>query len=151
MIYKKDSYVAGNMCDSKLELAAVDLETGRIRKADSVGFTKDMAHENESSGLEFTRFPKEDAAKIETITVRSTSLDYCYHTNNIEYVRFILDTYDSEFYKKYEPAGMEIHYLGQSFEGEKLDIEKLSLEDGDLFRIRRDGEEITACKFSWQL
>ena len=68
----------------------------------------------------------------------------------IEYVRFVLDTYDSDFYKKHEPGGLEIHYLGQSFEGEKLDIEKLSLEDGDLFRIRRDGEEITACKFSWQ-
>jgi len=50
-------------------------------------------HDTESSELEFTRFPKTDAVKIDTITVRSTSLDYCYHTNNIEYVRFVLDTY----------------------------------------------------------
>ena len=135
---------------ARMELAAIDLETGRIRKADSIGFTIDMAHDTEAFGLEFSRFPKTDAMQIDTITVRSTSLDYCYHTNNIEYVRFVLDTYDSEFYKMHEPSGLEIHYLGQSFEGEKLDIEKLSLEDGDLFRIRRDGEEITACKFSWQ-
>jgi len=44
--------------------------------------------------------------------------------------------------------GLEIHYLSQSFEGEKLDIEQLK-EDGDLFRIRRDGSEITSCRLSW--
>ena len=45
--------------------------------------------------------------------------------------------------------GLEIHYLSQSFEGEKLDIEQLKEEDGDLFRIRRDGSEITSCRLSW--
>ena len=87
---------------------------------------------------------------VHTITVRSTSLDYCYHTNNIEYVRFVLNTYDAEFLKTHEPTGLEIHYLGQSFEGERLDIEKLCREDGDLFRVRRDGSEITACKIAWR-
>ena len=37
-----------------------------------------------------------------------------------------------------------------SFSGEKLDIEKMETEDGDLFRIVRDGSEITSCKLSWK-
>lgn len=134
---------------ARTELAAIDLEGGRIRKADTVGFTEDMAHPIETEGLEFSRFPKTEAETIETHTVRSTSLDYCYHTNNIEYVRFMLDTYDSEFFKTHDPVGLEIHYMNQSFEKEVLDIEKLPTDDGDLFRIKRDGSDITACKLSW--
>ena len=133
MIREKRSYVAGDMCDSKLklsilaadgndgvvlikartELAAVDLENGKIRKADTVGFTEDMAHDIVTEGLEFSRFSKTEGVSVDTVTVRSTSLDYCYHTNNIEYVRFMLNTYDSEFFKAHDPEGLEIHYLSQ--------------------------------------
>ncbi|MBO7564987.1 MAG: hypothetical protein J6T40_09130 [Clostridiales bacterium] len=48
-----------------------------------------------------------------------------------------------------DPVNLEIHYGGQSFAGEKLDIEKMATEDGDLFRIVRDGNEITSCKIAW--
>ncbi len=86
---------------------------------------------------------------METVTVRSTSLDYCYHTNNIEYVRFMLNTYPVEHFKTHEPAQLEIHYASQSFEGEKLDIMKASDESGDQFQILRDGQEITSCNIRW--
>jgi acyl-CoA thioesterase FadM len=148
-----DTIVEGNdgvvLIKARTELAAVDLENGKIRKADTVGFTEDMAHDIVTEGLEFSRFSKTEGVSVDTVTVRSTSLDYCYHTNNIEYVRFMLNTYDSEFFKAHDPEGLEIHYLSQSFEGEKLDIEQLKEEDGDLFRIRRDGSEITSCRLSW--
>lgn len=134
---------------ARTELAAVDLESGRIRKAETVGFVPEMAHLIETDGLEFTRFPKSGTELTETITVRSTSLDYCYHTNNIEYVRFVLNTYGIEYFKEHDPLRLEIHYSSQSFEGERLDIEKMAMDDGDLFKICRDGNEITACKLEW--
>ena len=134
---------------ARTELASVDLESGRIRKAETVGFSPDMAHPVETEGLEFSRFPKTGTDFVESVEVRSTSLDYCYHTNNIEYVRFMLNTYDIEHFKTHEPARLEIHYADQSFEGEKLDIEKMPYEDGDLFKIMRDGTVITSCQISW--
>ena len=134
---------------ARTELASIDLENGRIRKAETVGFSTDMAHLIETDGLEFSRFPKTGTELVEQVTVRSTSLDYCYHTNNIEYVRFMLNTYGIEHFKENDPVRLEIHYGSQSFEGEKLNIEKMASEDGDLFRIVRDGTEITACKMSW--
>ena len=135
---------------ARTELASVDLESGRIRKAETVGFSADMVHQIETEGLEFTRFSKSDTKIVDQVTVRSTSLDYCYHTNNIEYVRFMLNTYDIEHFKANEPERLEIHYGSQSFEGETLDIEKMPSEDGDLFRIVRDGTEITACRMFWK-
>ena len=134
---------------SRLELAAIDLETGKIRKAETVGFTEDIENPVETEGLEFSRFPKETGELTESVIVRSTSLDYCYHTNNIEYVRFVLNTYGIEQFKQHEPKQVEIHYGNQSFEGEKLDINKLYTEDGDLFSITRDGSLITSCRINW--
>ena len=134
---------------SRLELAAIDLETGKIRKAETVGFTEDMENPVETEGLEFSRFPKETGELTESVIVRSTSLDYCYHTNNIEYVRFVLNTYGIEQFKQHEPKQVEIHYGNQSFEGEKLEINKLSTDYGDLFRITRDGTLITSCRINW--
>ncbi len=134
---------------ARTELAAVDLETLKIRKAETVGFTEDMEEQIETEGLEFARFQKDEGNHIETITVRSTSLDYCYHTNNIEYVRFMLNTYDVEHFKAHEPKQLEIHYLGQSFEKEHLDIYKLSDTSSDLFHIKRDGTGVTDCRVSW--
>ena len=59
------------------------------------------------------------------------------------------NTYDIEHFKTHDPVKLEIHYGGQSFAGEKLDIEKMATEDGDLFRIVRDGNEITSCRIAW--
>jgi len=39
---------------ARTELAAIDLEGGRIRKAETVGFTPDMAHPSEEEGPEIT-------------------------------------------------------------------------------------------------
>ena len=61
----------------------------------------------------------------------------------------MLNTYDIEYFKTHDPVKLEIHYGGQSFAGEKLDIEKMATEDGDLFRIVRDGNEITSCRIAW--
>lgn len=135
---------------ARTELAAIDLKSGRIRKAETVGFSSEMEHPIKTECLEFSRFQVKSANIADTITVNSTSLDYCYHTNNIEYVRFVLNTYDSDYFKKHEPDQLEIHYISQSFENDKLNIEKTFSEEGDLFSIVKDGKQVTACKIVWK-
>lgn len=132
--------------EARTELCAIDLETGRIRKAETVGFKAEMAHGEPLEGLGFTRFPKDEPSFVESVTVRSTSLDYCWHTNNIEYVKFILNDFDAEFFKTHEFAELEIHYSNQSFESEQLDISKISTPDCSFYFIRRNGEEIAKCR-----
>ena len=105
-----------------------------------------MENPVQTEGLDFSRFSKTCGSLTESVTVSSTSLDYCYHTNNIEYVRFMLNTYPVEHFKTHEPAQLEIHYASQSFEGEVLSIMKESDDSGDQFHILRDSQEITSCK-----
>jgi len=144
-----ESDEGGLLVKARTELAAIDLESSRIRKAETVDFKENMVHPVHTEGLEFSRFPKTDMEYLETINVRSTSLDYCYHTNNIECVRFVLNTYSSEFFRSHEPVRLEIHYADQSFEGEKLDIDKYISFDDDMFSITRNGKTVTSCRLAW--
>lgn len=135
---------------ARTEVCAIDLDSGTLKKTASVGFTDDMEHEPLADGLELSRFPKKGHELAETVTVRSTSLDYCYHTNNVEYVRFVLNTYDVEHFKEHELKQLEVHYSDQSYEKQQLDIEKLTENGKDYFSIRRDGKETTSCMLIWE-
>ena len=135
---------------AKTEFAVIDLESGKLRKVETVGCSQSMVHLLEDTGLRFTRFLRTEGTDIDSVTIRSTDIDYCFHTNNVQYIRFVLDTYDTEWHKQHSPADIEIHYTGQSFEGENLVIEKLTSDSGDLFRIKRDSKELTSCLIYWQ-
>ena len=135
---------------ARTELVAIDLESGRIRKIETVGFTSEMEYPEPTEGIELTRFPKEGGEQISKVTVQSTSLDYCNHTNNVEYLRFMLNTYNAEHFRTHEPDLIEIHYASQSFEGEELEIYRMETENGDLFNILRNGTGITSCKAIWR-
>lgn len=134
---------------SRVEICALDLETGHIRKPVTLGFTEDMEKPEPMPGLDFSRFSKEGTSPVSSVTVRSTNLDYCSHTNNVEYVRFILDTFTSKELQSREIAGLELHYLGQSYEGETLDIGRITGEGSDTYFISRGDEAAVACRIGW--
>lgn len=138
------------LAKARTELVAIDMETGRIRKAETVGFETDMMYPCPTNGLELSRFPKDVGELISEVIVKPTSIDYCNHTNNVEYLRFILNTYPMEYFKTHEPDVIEIHYVNQSFEGDKLDIYQMNTENGDLFNVLRDGINIVSCKATWR-
>ena len=43
-----------------------------------------------------------------------------------------------------------MHYLGQSYEGEVLDIEKLGGEGPEQFFITREGKNVASCSIEWE-
>ena len=86
---------------------------------------------------------------LESVTVRSTNLDYCFHTNNIEYVRFILNTYPAKELLEQEISGLEIHYGNQTHEGDVVDIGKIPMEEGDLFTLTSGGKTAAECMVYW--
>ena len=140
----------GRLFASRVELCALDLETGRIRRPDTLGFRPEMEDPQPLEGLDFFRFSKVQPVKLESVTVRTMNLDYCCHTNNVEYVRFILNTYPAQHFKEHSISSIEMHYLGQSFEGDTLDIEKLPSEGAEQYFITRSGKNIASCSIVWE-
>ena len=134
---------------SRLELCALDLKEGKIRKTDTVGVRQDMVGGEPLPDISFVRFPRTEAEMLESVTVRSTNLDYCFHTNNIEYVRFILNTYPAKELLEREISGLEIHYGNQTHEGDVVSIGKIPMEEGDLFTLTSGGKTAAECMIYW--
>ena len=135
---------------ARLEMCALDLETGRIRKAATVGVSDDMPCEEALPELSFTRFPRSSLTQLETVKVRSTNLDYCSHTNNIEYMRFILNTYTAKDFLELEIARIEIHYGNQTFEEDEIVIFKYSDMQADYFSLVSNGKTSVDCFLLWK-
>ena len=138
------------MIHSRLELCALDLEKGKIRKTDTVGVTSQMAKMPPLPDISFARFPRTEPESLESVTVRSTNLDYCFHTNNIEYVRFILNTYPAKKFQEQEVTALEIHYGNQTHEGDLIDIGKTTLDDADYFSLTSNGKTAAECMLYWK-
>lgn len=135
---------------SRLELCALDLNSGNIRKASTVGITPDTQCFQTEEGPEFSRFPKKESEIIDKVRVLSTNIDYCSHTNNIEYVRFILNTYSVKDLAENEIDKIEIHYGMQTFENDILSIGKYSEDDHDFFSVNSERGTAVECKIDFK-
>ena len=135
---------------ARLELCALDLQTGRIRKASTVGVLNDLPCEEGFPELTFTRFPKCNSDLQETVKVRSTNLDYCSHTNNVEYLRFILNTYTAKTFAEREISGIEIHYGNQTFEDDEIAVFKYSDLQAEYFSLVSNDKTAVDCMLVWK-
>lgn len=138
------------LAHARLELCALDLKTGRIRKAATVGVSDAIPCEEPLPELSFTHFSKGAPTRLETVRVRSTNLDYCSHTNNIEYLRFILNTYRAEQFQEREIIQAEIHYGNQTFEGNEIEIFRNSEGQTDYFSLLSRDSSAVECRIVWQ-
>lgn len=135
---------------SRLELCALDLQTGSIRKAATVGVDPGTPCEPALPDLKYSRFPKRDAKLLDTVKVQTTNLDYCSHTNNIEYFRFILNTYPASELASREVEQIEIHYGRQTHEGDILSVTKSQDGATDYFSICTDDGVAVECNINWK-
>ncbi|MBD5099841.1 MAG: acyl-ACP thioesterase [Clostridiales bacterium] len=131
---------------SKVELCALDLETGRIRKTATVGVDESIVKENSQIQIDFTKFEALEMDKVESVVVRSTNIDFCHHCNNVEYLRFLLNTYSVAELENNPIKEFEICYANQSFEGDTLDIFKMQNQDKDILIIQKEDKVIIKCE-----
>lgn len=124
------------------ELCAVDLAEKRIRRVDSV-CPDEIVPEEPAGSFERIRYPKEGFAPGGSLTVRYTNIDYLHHVNNIEYLRFILDTYTVRHLEERELREIALEYRGQSYEGDVLTLGSLQAPEGQFYEIRRGAELVT--------
>lgn len=133
----------GELCVySRTELCALDTSTGRIRKVSTVGVTDQMKAEAPLIDMAFNKIDAENLPAVGKVKVGFTSLDYIVHTNNKEYVRFIMDAYSYNEMKNCRVREMEIIYVNQSYETDELTVHRGSEGEKDIFAIEKDGKII---------
>lgn len=127
---------------SRVELCALDLQSGRIRKVSTVGVDDGMMAETPMADISFTRFDAEDLPETDQVKVRYANIDFAGHTNNKEYIRFMLNTYSVREMETRPVREMEVVYINQSYENDILTVRKGSFQDKDIISVQKEDKII---------
>ena len=127
---------------SRTELCALDKETNRIRRANSVGVNENVVAEIPETDIVFDNFKCIPSEMIDNIVVHSSDIDFNHHTNNIAYVRYISNQYSIKERIKMPVNAIEIQYVNQTFEGDNLEIYRCS---ENTFSIQSNGKTVVNC------
>jgi medium-chain acyl-[acyl-carrier-protein] hydrolase len=97
----------------------------------------------------------EDGFSSPRFNVRISDLDVNMHTNNVQYLKWAIDTYGIDFVMKYAPRSAEINYLAESIFDEGILIRTSSDKDNETFynhSIYRvdDNKELCRIKIEWK-
>ena len=141
VLQKADGSIA---LKSRLELCAIDLETGKIRKSESVGVGEKTPAEEPVFEIAYTKEKPVRGDLIDEITVRSADIDYCHHTNNVAYVRYFMNQIDVDDLIEHPVKAIEVQYAAQTHEGDKLCIYRCSSEN-EAYLIEKDGSKVVSC------
>lgn len=128
----------------KQESCAIDLETRRIRKVETVNYPLDMKTEENVIQEPYSKlneiFSEDDLVYEQKVFV--ADIDYSRHVNNVVYVRYIANALSCEFLDNNQITDFEIHYINESKEGQILRIYKKEKESSMEFLIREGEKEI---------
>lgn len=143
---KVSDRVGNEVFYARVELCALDFATQKIIKLSAVGVDNSMLTEEGATDIRFGKFDIADMPLFEKVKVRSTNIDYSHHTNNLEYLRFIMNTYSVKEIGNREKSEMEVVYASQSYENDVLDVLKRQHEDRDLIVLQKDGKPVIKCE-----
>ncbi len=130
---------------SRVELCALDLQSGRIRRVSTVGVDDRIETHTPLTDISFTKIDEEPLTEAEQIKVRYTNIDYAGHTNNKEYIRFMLNTYSTQELETRPIREMDVVYVGQSYENDILTVRKGSFHDKDILTVQKEDKIIVKC------
>ena len=133
---------------SRLEMCAVDLENGKLRKMDTVGLDGSILSEGSEYDMKYERGKFVQERLSDTVTVRASDIDYLHHTNNISYIRYLINQWSVEELSRRPVSAIEVQYAGQTHEGDELQIWACagSSEETGSFVILHDGKVVLNCR-----
>jgi medium-chain acyl-[acyl-carrier-protein] hydrolase len=97
----------------------------------------------------------EDGQQSARFRVNISDLDVNFHTNNVNYLRWVLDSYALDFVMNHLPSSAEINYLAESRSGEEIMVRTLKEKGSNIsFRhsvIRNnDNRELCRIRLEWK-
>lgn len=138
--------------EAKQESCVIDYTTRKLRKLESVGYPLQSEIEEEIIKEPYLKLQEQfsDEDKIGTQKVIYTHIDYSNHTNNVAYIKYILNALGSEVLDNILVTDFEIHYINESREGQCLDIYKKDKENEMEFLIKEQDREIVRASIKYK-
>lgn len=133
------------------ETCVIDLTDRKIRKINIVNYPTGVQIKEGINKEKYLRLNTEftEADKVYEQKIHSTDIDFSYHTNNVSYVKYILNSLNSDFIDSHKITDFEIHYINESKEGQKLSIYK-KIKDNEIeFLIKEENREIARANLKY--
>lgn len=137
---------------AKQESCVIDLENRKIRKISTINYPVDIqVQEGYEKGM-YLKLKEEftEKDKVYKQIVYSSDIDFSYHTNNVVYVRYILNSLSCDFLDSHQITDLEIHYINESKEGQELEIYKKIKEHEINFLIKEGEREIVRANLKYK-
>ncbi|MDE5563102.1 MAG: hypothetical protein K2J01_06110 [Clostridiales bacterium] len=132
---------------SRVETCVLSLSTMRILRLQTIDAIAAVTVEKSEIDVTFTKFDCSPTKQVDTVRVGSTNIDMSQHTNNVEYVRFILNAYTVKELHDRPIREIEIRYISQSYENDVLTVYKQSCDaDKDVFLLKSDDKDVVKCE-----
>ena len=136
---------------TRQETCVIDLDTRKIRKVETVDYPEDMEAE-EPIFQDAYQVLKDDFSEEDYVykqKVFSSDIDFSRHTNNVSYVKYIINTLPCKFFEDNKVTDIEIHYISETKEGQTLKIYKKEKENSVLFLITDEEKEVIRAKIDY--
>ena len=133
------------------ETCVIDLTDRKIRKINTVNYPTGVQIKEGINKEKYLRLNTEftEADKVYEQKIHSTDIDFSYHTNNVSYVKYILNSLNSDFIDSHKITDFEVHYINESKEGQKLSIYK-KIKDNEIeFLIKEENKEIARANLKY--
>ena len=133
---------------AKQESCPIDLTTRKIRKIETIRFPLDLEIKESILEEDFEKL-NNDFGQGNIVGKREiyySDTDYSKHTNNVSYVRFIMNMINSEILNNNIITDFEINYINESKEGQLLDIYRKDYENKIDFLIKFEENELVRAR-----
>lgn len=103
----------------------IDAETRRIRRPEQALEKLTYFRKSDKTPVRIAEKIRQTPAggkMSEGFRVKTSDLDVNMHTNNVNYLKWTIDSYDFDFMLKHVPVSVEINYLAESVLGDNITI-----------------------------
>ena len=121
------------------ELCVLDKDTHRVKRLAETCLPESKSDETIEAFGKFL-IPNEESASYE-INVRSQHIDMSRHVNNVEYIRMALDLFTVDELCNKQSIYMEVHYIGECREGEKLLCQRFDQNQESYITISKENKK----------
>lgn len=115
------------------EWCTLDYTDRKIRRTNSICYPRDMVHREDRSGAgEFLKIRESVCDTDYNHTYRSSfvDIDANKHTNNITYLRMILNCFSPEEFQSLKIDVLQINFISQTFYGDEIAAYKKKTDNG---------------------
>ena len=133
----------------KDEMCVIDLESRKIKKLSDFGFDKTETNESIIDGT-YEMVDPANMIKFDDFKVKFCDIDCTNHTNNVSYIRFIMNSLGAEFLNNKKITDLNFKYHKESRINEYLEVYKNETKDMIDILIKRDNDDIFSIKINYK-